>query len=109
MALLGLAYKRDIADCRESPALVIREKLRRAGANVLSYDPFYTKENSHPSLKATLNADDTVVIATDHTVFKQLTPKILERYGINVLIDGRNCLSKEEFVSSPVTYLGIGR
>lgn len=109
VALLGLSYKRDVADCRESPAMVIREKLRQAGASVIAFDPLYTDENTYSTLEETLKEAKVVVIATDHTLFRQLKPETLEEHNISILIDGRNCLSKKTFAGSSVIYRGIGR
>jgi len=109
VALLGLAYKKDVADSRESPALVIEEKLKKEGAHVVRYDPFISKKNDYLTLQDTLSAVDSVIIATDHSLFKTLTPQILEQYEIDVVIDGRNCLDKDQFASSTIVYRGIGR
>ena len=109
VALLGLAYKKDVADSRESPAFVIAEKLIEAGAHIVRYDPFISKENDYLTLQDTLSAVDSVVIATDHSLFKTLTPEILEQYEIDVVIDGRNCLDKDQFTTSSIVYRGIGR
>lgn len=109
VALLGLSYKRDVADTRESPAFVIAEKLEENGATVISYDPFFSQMNDYLTLQDTLEAADAVVIATDHSLFKKLTPQIFEHYDVDVVIDGRNCLTKDDFETSPVTYRGIGR
>ena len=49
-----------------------------------------------------------VIIATAHQMFKELSPKDFLNYGVKVIIDGRNCLPKEEFVESGIIYKGIG-
>lgn len=109
VALLGLSYKRDIADMRESPALVIRDRLIKSGVRVLSFDPYVPQESSFDTLDETLDAADAILIATDHEEFRALTPEELERHGIGVVVDGRNCLPKEKFERSGVIYRGIGR
>jgi len=72
--LLGVAYKRDIDDVRESPALDIMRLLEAGGADVAYHDPFVPvlhedgKERaSVPLTEETLAAADAVVIVTDHT------------------------------------------
>jgi UDP-N-acetyl-D-glucosamine dehydrogenase len=72
--LLGVAYKKDINDVRESPALSIIERLRAKGANVRYHDPFVTEvqfdEESLPSVPLTndeLKSADCVIIVTDHS------------------------------------------
>lgn len=109
VALLGLAYKKDIPDVRESPSLVIRELLQKRGAHLRVYDPHVIHESTHTSVEETLRNVDAVLIATDHREFKSLTPYHFMRMGIDIVIDGRNCLSKKDFKGTGIIYRGIGR
>ena len=109
VALLGLAYKKDIADTRESPALEIAHELREKGAEVHTFDPHVLKDSNTKSLQEALDRADVVLIATDHSEFSSLTPDDFKRAGISIVVDGRNCLVKEDFAESGVTYRGIGR
>jgi UDP-N-acetyl-D-glucosamine dehydrogenase len=79
--LLGVAYKKDINDVRESPALSIIDRLRAKGANVRYHDPFvaelrfddaHTDSSGEPlsSVALTneeLHSADCVIIVTDHS------------------------------------------
>ena len=75
--VLGLAYKRDIDDLRESPSLTILELLRDKGANVAYNDPYFPTvgRGRHYELNMTstpldnLAHFDAVVIVTDHTSY----------------------------------------
>jgi len=75
--VLGVAYKRDIDDLRESPALTIIELLREKGALVAYNDPFFPTvgRGRHYDLNMTntpldnLNQYDAVLIVTDHTSY----------------------------------------
>jgi len=75
--VLGLAYKRDIDDLRESPSLPILEMLRGKGALVAYNDPYFPKvgHGRHYDLNMTntplddLGQYDAVVIVTDHTSY----------------------------------------
>ena len=75
--VLGLAYKRDVDDLRESPSLTILELLRERGAKVAYNDPFFPTvgRGRHYDLNMTntamdnLSAWDAVVIVTDHTSY----------------------------------------
>ncbi|MDE3187738.1 MAG: nucleotide sugar dehydrogenase [Acidobacteriota bacterium] len=75
--VLGLAYKRDIDDLRESPSLTIIELLREKGATVAYNDPFFPTvgRGRHYALNMTntsldnLGQYDAVVIVTDHTSY----------------------------------------
>ncbi len=73
--VLGLAYKKDIDDLRESPSLTIIERLRELGAQVSYNDPYFPTvgHGRHYNLNMTctplsdLNAYDAVLIVTDHS------------------------------------------
>lgn len=75
--VLGLAYKRDIDDLRESPSLTIIELLRKAGVEVFYNDPFFPSvgRGRHYDLNMTctplenLAQYDAVLIVTDHTSY----------------------------------------
>ena len=74
--VLGVAYKKDIDDLRESPALDIIELLRAKGADVRYHDPYVPviSHNGHdltcePALDPALGAADCVVIVTDHSAY----------------------------------------
>ncbi len=108
VALLGLSYKANTGDDRESPSYKIIEVLKEKGIKVSCYDP-YIKEKSTSSLDEALSSAKAVVIATDHDEFGILTPKSFKKHGIEILIDGRNCLNKESFINFGIVYQGIGR
>lgn len=108
IALLGLSYKRDIPDLRESPALEIRKELIERDATVHAFDPFIPEESNVRSLHEALRGADAVIVATDHSLLRTLTPEDLKKYNIGVLIDGRNCLPKEAFADAGIAYRGIG-
>jgi UDP-N-acetyl-D-glucosamine dehydrogenase len=73
--VLGVAYKQDIDDFRESPAIRVIEELERSGAKVKYYDPFVTEYHENgairkgePELTASLLGNaDLVMITTAHT------------------------------------------
>ena len=75
--VLGLAYKRDVDDLRESPSLTILELLRHRGATVAYNDPYFPTvgRGRHYDLNMTntsldsLGSYDAVVIVTDHTSY----------------------------------------
>ena len=67
--VLGVSYKRDLGDMRESPALKIIELLRSAGAEVGYHDPYVPElpELSLRSVELDPTAYDCIAIVTDHT------------------------------------------
>jgi nucleotide sugar dehydrogenase len=109
IALLGLSYKKDIPDLRESPALEIQKELAEQGVEVVTYDPVVPEKSSAHSLDEALDHASGVILATDHKQFKALTPAQLLKHGVRILIDGRNCLNKELFSRAGIAYSGIGR
>jgi len=95
--LLGLAYKRDIDDPRESPSFKLIELLEQKGAKVVFNDPcipaFPTMRHyRHLKIKSvvlsekTLASKDAVLIATDHTAYDY---KWIARHAA-LVIDTRN-------------------
>lgn len=108
VAVLGLAYKRDVPDTRESPGTAIRDALVRRGAAVRTFDP-YAPGSTAKTLDAALDGVDAVIVATDHSEFCALTPEVFKEKGVHVVIDGRNCMQKDSFKDSGVMYRGIGR
>src|SRR5262245_32857558 len=78
IALLGVAYKRDVGDCREAPGLVLMDLLREQGASLCYHDPYVPRlpvTRRHPRLAGEsqpltadlLAAQDVVIIVTDHS------------------------------------------
>jgi UDP-N-acetyl-D-glucosamine dehydrogenase len=75
--VLGVAYKRDVDDLRESPALTIIELLQKKGAVVFYHDPYFpvlTKGRKYDLQKTcapldTVGDHDCVVIVTDHSAY----------------------------------------
>lgn len=73
--VLGVAYKQDIDDYRESPALRVIEELEKEGAEVVYYDPFVTEYRKHNKTKSgeteltveLIESADLVIITTAHT------------------------------------------
>jgi UDP-N-acetyl-D-glucosamine dehydrogenase len=95
--ILGVAYKRDIEDLRESPALDIIRLLEQQGATVAYHDPFVPRfeENGHQFVSAPLTAEtlaaaDCVMIVTDHS---GLDYDLIRRHARSV-VDTRNALRR---------------
>jgi UDP-N-acetyl-D-glucosamine dehydrogenase len=92
--VLGLAYKRDIDDLRESPSLTIIELLREKGANVAYNDPYFPTvgQGRHYALNMTntplenIGSFDAVLIVTDHSSYDY--PAIVEQ--AQLVLDTRN-------------------
>ncbi len=93
--VLGVAYKKDIDDVRESPALDIIALLHEKGADVRYHDPYVSTFSyngaqfvSEPNLEQSLARADCVMIVTDHTVYDWT--EVAKR--ASVLVDTRHVL-----------------
>lgn len=109
IALLGLSYKPNVGDLRESPAIKIKSLLEAYEAELVLYDPYVPSLSTVNSLEEALKGTFALVIATAHNEFTAIGIDILKKFGIKVIIDGRNCLDKEAIVQSGIYYKGIGR
>jgi UDP-N-acetyl-D-glucosamine dehydrogenase len=94
---LGVAYKPDIDDARESPALLVMEQVVKKGANVLYHDPYVpevTDEHGKKYISVELSDEllsnaDCVVFTTNHKCFD--VEQILEK--AKLVVDTRNAVS----------------
>jgi UDP-N-acetyl-D-glucosamine dehydrogenase len=93
--VLGVAYKKDVNDMRESPALDVIELLSKRGATLTYSDPWVPelrldgRSMTSIEMSAAITArPDCVVICTDHSVF---TYDELVKSGV-VIVDTRNAL-----------------
>ncbi len=109
VAVLGLSYKQNIDDCRESPSFKIIKQLKKVGARVVAYDPHVKHLSDVTNLEAALKGAKAILIATSHDEFKKITPKKLVENKVKVVVDGRNCLNKKIFEGTGIVYKGIGR
>ena len=90
--IFGVAYKKDIDDMRESPALSIRKLLKFKGATVSYHDPYVKNIDEEKSLE--LNAkniknQDAIVITTDHS---NVDYELIGKYA-KLIIDTRNVMT----------------
>lgn len=79
IAALGLAYKPDVDDLRESPAIQVCQLLNEAGAQVKAFEPFKKDAQVESvllaqSLEEALFESDAAVVLVAHTPFKALSP-----------------------------------
>ena len=106
ISVLGVAYKKNVDDPRESPALELIHELKELACKFNVFDPYLPKYSTVSSLQEALDAE-CIIICTDHDLFTQIMPKQLK--CIKVLIDGRNCMDKKQLENSGIIYRGIGR
>jgi UDP-N-acetyl-D-glucosamine dehydrogenase len=96
--VLGLAYKANVDDCRESPSFVLMEKLEAKGAVVEYHDSYVpvvppTREHVHFTGKQSVNIEDAydlILLSTDHAEYKDFD---FSNYSCPI-VDTRNCIKK---------------
>lgn len=110
VAVLGVSYKRDIDDVRNSPALDIIRLMQDRQLSFRVFDPYVPGQSTVASLDAALTGCQAVMVATDHAAFvSQLTGNYLAQKGITVIVDGKNALDADAIAASGIHYYGIGR
>ena len=109
IGVLGISYKANVDDTRESPTFKILALLGEHGVKYDTHDPHILKGSTIKTLPALLKKVDALIIATDHKEFKEIDPRIFKQNGIKVIIDGKNCLDKDAIKKLGIIYKGIGR
>ena len=108
--MLGVAYKRNVDDPRESPFYKLRDILEKKGAILNVFDSWVTGENNVSSLDECIEQVKALVIVTEHSdVIDKLKGLDFNAKNIEVIVDGRNCLNGDSVKSQNVLYRGIGR
>ncbi|QMV41717.1 nucleotide sugar dehydrogenase [Cohnella cholangitidis] len=97
VAILGITYKGNIDDTRESPASEVIDLLKHRNVEISIYDPF-VKEYREPlcsNLEEALTDVDCAIILADHNEFKQLDfSKYQSKMRSPIILDTKNCISK---------------
>lgn len=104
VAVLGLSYKANVADDRESPSYKVIKLLKEKGAAVESFDPYFLDKSTKKNLESTLQNIDAVIVATNHREFLEMDT---QKLSVKVFIDGKNAFDKKSFPET-VVYKGIG-
>ncbi|MEE9223885.1 MAG: nucleotide sugar dehydrogenase, partial [Thermoplasmata archaeon] len=117
IAVLGLAFKPNIGDTRQSPSIEIASRLQERGANIRVHDPIVEEDAindllgiGNSSLEGALAKAECVLIATDHDSIREIPlQKIQELAADNcVIVDTRNVYDPDD-VPDDMVYRGIGR
>lgn len=110
IGVLGISYKANVEDVRESPSFEVIKHLKKHYAKVETFDPYVKDQSSMKSLEAILKKSQAIIVATNHKEFiEALTPALLKKHSIKVIIDGKNCLDRDAFKKAGIIYKGIGR
>jgi UDPglucose 6-dehydrogenase len=118
IAVLGLAFKPDSDDVRESPALDVAVRLAELGADVVATDPeaIETSRRRFPELTyvadttEALRDADAVVVLTEWKQYRTLDPAtVKDLVASAVILDGRNCLDRDAWTTAGWHYRALGR
>lgn len=120
IAVLGLSFKPNTDDLRESPAFPVIDELLLAGAKVICHDPKVYQERIPQELskkpivlaktvQEAIKNTDAVIIITSWDEYSKLTSKFFKKNMKQpIIIDGRRIYNKSSFIKSGITYKGIG-
>jgi len=118
VGLLGLAFKPDSDDIRDSPALAVAKALQEQGARVSAYDPVamdrareeYPSLNYADSVTGAAEDADVLVILTEWPEFCEADPDLLAKcVARRNMIDGRNALDPVAWREAGWCYRALGR
>ncbi len=111
LAILGVAYKGNVADTRESPSIKVINDLINKGATVFAHDPHVPDEmiisiGAQPIEMQDAFCCDCMVLMTDHDLYREISPEMIKN---PIFICTKPILNLEEFRSNGVIFKGIGR
>jgi nucleotide sugar dehydrogenase len=119
IAILGMAFKGNTADTRESPSFSVLEELRQDGADVVVHDPLVSPDDQRllalkveraKSLRSSVKGARAVLVLTDHLEYRGLTGSGLKKLepNLRVVVDARHILDPVEVRSAGLVYRGVG-
>ncbi len=114
ICVLGLTYKPDVDDFRESPAIDVVKFLTSKGADVKGYDPFTMREqldgiNPTRDLSNALKNADVAVILVPHEEIRKLDPSDFSKYPkMQVIFDTVNVTGNSKWSSTPIKIYRLG-
>ena len=111
IGVLGVAYKGNVADARETPAKPLIEELIIKGAQVLVHDPYVSSDiikswGAQIVDLETALAGDCVVLITDHDIYRNIKPDMIKN---RLLVCTRPILDRDLFQNGGVIFKGVGR
>jgi UDP-N-acetyl-D-mannosaminuronate dehydrogenase len=111
--LLGLAYRENVKETAFSAAVRLVGDLRGRGAKVFLNDPLYTDGElaryAEPASLDSLPECDAAIMQACHDAYRGLDWQALSAKGCKAVLDGRDCLDRDEIERAGMAYLGMGR
>jgi UDP-N-acetyl-D-mannosaminuronic acid dehydrogenase len=115
IAFLGLAFKPNVDDLRESPAVELAHALEARGAKVLAYEPYKPQAglpgiHQVDTLAEALAEADLIVQAVAHDQFKSLDPaEIAQQTPAKIAFDAVNTWDKAKWEAAGFQFTGLAR
>ncbi|MEN6460771.1 MAG: UDP binding domain-containing protein, partial [Syntrophomonas sp.] len=109
IAALGLSYKGNVADLRESPAVKIVNLLDKEGFQVVVHDPLFDNNENTTDMETAVKDADLILILTDHDIFKTYDYlKLVRHMRTPIIFDTRNIIDSERFNDTEVVFYHLG-
>jgi UDP-N-acetyl-D-mannosaminuronic acid dehydrogenase len=116
VAVLGLAYKANVDDARESPAIAVVEELDKRSMDVRVSDPWVDSSfviralnRVRMSVEECVDGADCLVLLTDHAVYQQVDPFAIGKLMRNkFVIDTRNCIDTNKWAEAGFEVVQLG-
>lgn len=111
IGILGVAYKGNVADIRETPVKPLINSLKDLCEELYAHDPYANQEaiksfGIKPVSMKEIFECDCVVIITDHDQYKHIKPEMIKN---NVLVCTRPILNPDKFINEGIIFKGVGR
>lgn len=111
IGVLGIAYKGNVADFRETPSKALIDDLNNRGAEIFAHDPYVNNDIIEVMGAKSVDLDeifncDCIVLMTDHDIYRQITPEMVKN---SILICNREILDQKEFTSKGIIFKGVGK
>ncbi len=104
VSILGVSYKPNVADERESPFFEVHRLLKKRGAKITVYDPHFPQLSTVGTMKEACASADAIIIVTAHKEFLDVS----NYKNVKFILDGRNCLDRAAVQSLGIIIAGIG-
>ncbi|HDL15491.1 MAG TPA: nucleotide sugar dehydrogenase [Euryarchaeota archaeon] len=117
IVVLGISYKKNTGDIRNTPSDIIISELNDMKAEVYAYDPYIIKEETekkgaiYSKPMEIFDEADCIILATDHDDFSKLDMKKVKSLAKQdcLIVDGRGFFDKSMIISIGFEYMGVGR
>lgn len=114
ITILGLAFKANVDDIRESPAIKVAHLLVEQGAHVMAYEPnksniMLTDVNIANSIEEAVEHTDIIILLVGHNQFKELDPNYLaDLTSARILLDTVNCWDASDWQKAGFEIFKLG-